>query len=62
MNDNAFMESFFHSFKSNKLHGTRYRSIEELPEVVKRYLPFYNQWRSHASLGYLSPITYEQAN
>ena len=62
MNDNAFMESFFHSFKSDKYHGTRFGSIDQLHEVVKRYLPFYNQWRAHSSLGYLSPICYEQAN
>ncbi len=62
MNDNAFMESFFHSFKSDKYHGVRFCSIEQLHEVVKRYLPFYNQCRAHSSLGYLSPIVYEQVN
>lgn len=62
MNDNAFMESFFHSFKSDKYHSRKYTSIDQLHQVVKRYLPFYNQVRAHTSLGCLSPIQYEQAN
>lgn len=62
MNDNAFMESFFHSFKSDKYHGVKFRSVDALFAVVRKYLPYYNERRAHSSLGYLSPVAYEQAN
>ncbi len=62
MNDNAFMESFFHSFKSDKYHGAKFGSADKLFAVVKKYLPYYNEKRAHSSLGYLSPVAYEQAN
>lgn len=62
MNDNAFMESFFHSMKSDKYHGAKFTSIDKLFGVVRQYLSYYNEQRAHSSLGYLSPIAYEQAN
>jgi transposase InsO family protein len=59
MNDNACMESFFHSFKSDGYHGKRFASDTELKEMLRRYLPFYNQERIHSALGYQSPVQYE---
>lgn len=59
MNDNAFMESFFHSFKSDTYHGRRFDTEKELIAMVKGYMPFYNQKRLHSSIGYLAPVSYE---
>lgn len=60
MNDNGHMESFFHSMKSDVMHGKRFTSDEELLGVVRSYIPFYNATRLHSSLNYVSPATYEK--
>lgn len=60
MNDNGHMESFFHTMKSEAIHGKRFETEEELLEVVKSYIPFYNMTRLHSSLNYVSPATYEK--
>lgn len=60
MNDNGHMESFFHSMKSDVIHGRRFETEEELLKVVRNYIPFYNTTRLHSSLNYVSPATYEQ--
>jgi len=59
MNDNAHMESFFHSFKSDVYHGLVFKSEKTLRKVVRKYMPYYNQKRIHSGLNYLSPVQYE---
>jgi putative transposase len=59
MTDNAFMESFFHSFKSDVYHGFEFKSEEEMRTTLRRYMKFYNHKRLHSGLGYVSPIEYE---
>ena len=58
--DNAFMESFFHSMKSETIHGCTFTEDSQLLSVLRSYIPFYNRSRIHSSLSYVSPITYEQ--
>lgn len=58
--DNAFAESFFHSMKSDVIHGHIFDSDHSLNVVVSRYLRRYNLTRRHSSLGFLSPICYER--
>lgn len=58
--DNAFMESFFHSMKSDVIHGFTFDDDRTLNAVVSRYLRRYNLTRRHSSLGFLSPIHYER--
>jgi len=58
--DNAFIESFFHSMKSEVYHGIRYQRDQDIRAVLKSYLPFYNSARLHSSLDYVSPATFEQ--
>jgi transposase InsO family protein len=59
MIDNAQMESFFHSFKSDVYHGLVFRTETSIREVLRRYIPFYNQTRLHSGLGYVPPALYE---
>ena len=59
MTDNAHVESFFHSMKSDVIHRKQFRRYEDHEKVVRRYLPFYNTTRLHSALGYCSPANYE---
>ena len=61
MNDNAHMDSFFHSLKSEWLYGKTFSVIEDLRRDSCA-IPFYNRRRIHSSLGYRSPVTFESAN
>jgi transposase InsO family protein len=58
--DNAFIESFFHSMKSEVFHGYTFTEDREVRQTLRRYLPFYNRDRLHSSLNYVSPATYEK--
>jgi putative transposase len=60
MNDNAHMESFFHSMKCEELYGKTFNNEEELRQVLSSYIAFYNQQRLHSSLSYLPPAVFEQ--
>ncbi len=62
MADNAHMESFFHSMKSEAIHGLKFQKVSTLDRTVRRYIDHYNRDRLHSSLGYRSPIDYERAN
>ena len=57
--DNAHMESFFHSMKSDVVHGVRFADHAELERLVRSYIPYYNGVRLHSGIGYHSPIDYE---
>ena len=56
------MESFFHSMKSEAIHGHPQMKTDELEAVVRRYIARYNRTRIHSSLAYRSPIDYERTN
>ena len=60
MNDNAHMESFFHSMKSEIVHGLTFTRDDEIESAVRDYIPFYNGARLHSSLNYVPPATYER--
>lgn len=62
MTDNAYVESFFHSMKSDVIHGHPQRKPEDLEAVIRRYIARYNRTRIHSALDYRSPIDYERAN
>jgi putative transposase len=59
MNDNAHMESFFHSLKTEWLFGTTFQTESHLRAALLDYVRFYNQQRLHSSLGYLPPAVFE---
>ena len=58
--DNAFIESFFHSMKTDVYHGRKFDQDEEIRATLKDYMPFYNGARLHSSLNYVSPAAFEQ--
>ena len=57
--DNAHVESFFHSLKAELIHGTRFESEAALRRELRRYIHYYNQQRRHSALVYQSPADYE---
>ena len=59
LNDNAFMESFFHSMKAEAIDRRSFDHDQILHSVVRQHIRRYNRTRLHSSLGYRSPITYE---
>jgi len=59
--DNALMESFIGTLKSECVDRESYQTRKEARHSIFEYLEvFYNRQRLHSSLGYVSPITYEQ--
>lgn len=59
--DNACMESFFGSLKTEWVNHMKYKTREEAGKDVFKYIEaFYNARRRHASLGYVSPARYEE--
>lgn len=55
--DNAAMESFFGRYKSSSVRGHSFANQDELRANVFEYIEvFYNRYRKHAALGYLSPL------
>lgn len=58
--DNAVMESFFHTLKTEVVYFERYRTRAEARQSIFEYIEiFYNRIRRHSSLGYLSPLEFE---
>jgi transposase InsO family protein len=59
--DNAPMESFFGTLKSELVHHCVYHTRNEAKADVFYYIEsFYNRRRRHSALDYLSPEVYEQ--
>jgi transposase InsO family protein len=60
--DNAPMESFFHSLKTEQVHHCDYQTRDEARRDIFEYIEvFYNRQRRHSTLGYLSPAQFELA-
>ena len=54
--DNAPMESFFASLKTERVHQARFRTRAEAKAAVFEYVEvFYNRQRLHPALGYRTP-------
>jgi len=59
--DNAPIESFIGTLKSEWVHYRQYHTRDETnPDLFFHIEGFYNRRRRHSSLGYLSPEAYEQ--
>ena len=58
--DNAAMESFFSSLKTERIARKLYRTRDEAKADVFDYIErFYNPKRRHSTIGYLSPMEFE---
>jgi len=53
--DNAVAESTFKIFKSEFVHGRNFGSLAQLKLELADYINWFNNFRIHSSLGYLSP-------
>lgn len=59
--DNATMESFFGTLKTEKIFHERYSDLDELRRALFQYIEmFYNTKRIHSSLGFVSPAALEE--
>lgn len=60
--DNSAMESFFGTLKKERVHRRNYRTRDQAKADVFDYVErFYNPYRRHSTIGYVSPAAYEQA-
>ena len=59
--DNACVESFFSSLKNEYVHFERFRTrIEAQLKIFEWIEVFYNRIRRHSTLGYVSPVDFEE--
>ncbi len=59
--DNAMMKSFFGTLKEECVERCRYASRREARSAIFSYIEtFYNRKRRHSSLGYISPVAFEE--
>jgi len=59
--DNAPVESFFATLKKELVAGEVFYSRRQAHREIVDYIEgFYNGWRRHSSLGYLSPMAFEE--
>ena len=58
--DNALMESFYRTLKRELVQGAHFETPEQAQMEIFKYIElYYNPKRIHSSLGYVSPIQFE---
>lgn len=60
--DNAVVESFFGTFKSDTIRIMPIRDLEQLAKELADYTKYYNEVRIKSTLGYKSPLEYRKYN
>lgn len=61
--DNAAMESFFHTLKTELTHHHSYVTRDEAKQSIFEYIEvFYNRQRRHSYLNYMTPFEFEKYN
>lgn len=59
--DNAVVESFFHTLKTELVYFETYYTREDAKNSVFEYMEtYYNRTRLHSTLNYCSPVEFEQ--
>jgi transposase InsO family protein len=59
--DNALMESFFHTLKTELIYFEKYQTRQEARGSIFEYIElFYNRVRRHSVLNYCSPVEFER--
>lgn len=56
--DNAAMESFFGTLKSEFFYLNTFTSVEQLQDGIRRYIHYYNHHRGKTKLKGLSPVKF----
>ncbi|AIL13666.1 hypothetical protein IM40_09520 (plasmid) [Candidatus Paracaedimonas acanthamoebae] len=59
--DNAVVESFFHTLKTELIYNNHYETRQQAKEEIFEYIEiFYNNKRMHSYLGYMAPNEFEK--
>jgi transposase InsO family protein len=59
--DNAVMESFFHSLKVEFVHDQKFATKQQAKDAIFEWIEvFYNRERIHSSIGYKTPVAFEE--
>ena len=59
--DNAPMESFFHTLKTELVHHRKFATRDQAERDIFAFIEgFYNRTRLHSAIGYISPIEMER--
>ncbi len=58
--DNAVAEANFKIFKTEFVKGRNFRNLDELKLELTNYVNWFNNFRIHSSLGYLTPCEFKQ--
>ncbi len=59
--DNAPMESFYHTLKTERIHHRNYQTrAQARAEIIEWIEMFYNGERLHSALGYTNPAEFER--
>lgn len=59
--DNACVESFFHTLKTEMIYHEDFQTRDEARRAIFEWVEaFYNRQRSHSTLGYRSPVDFER--
>lgn len=59
--DNAAMEAFFHTLKTEHVFFCKYKTRKEAMQSIFEYVEvFYNRQRVHSTIGFMSPVEFEK--
>ena len=59
--DNAYVESFFKTLKTEEVYLNEYETFEDALENIGGFIDdVYNEKRMHSALGYMSPVEFER--